>query len=97
MRCTLNHTKAKYGIPIFVTRLGRVLSDHEGLATVLKLTDMTSADLAAKCNVSVKTVSGWRSGKTIPVATLNVCGQILTRWRYNNRPKKEVDFADSYV
>ena len=88
MKCTLNNPAARYGIPIFVDDSEQTMGDLDGFLAMIKLTRITSAQVAELCNVSVRTVSGWRTGKTIPVSALNVCGQILTTWRYRNRPKK---------
>jgi len=97
MKCTLHHPESRYGRPVFVSQMGRVLADDEGVDSAMRLLKMKSADIARECGVSRRTVHGWRRGRAVSVGGLNVFGLLLTRWRYQNPAKKSYDpVTDEY-
>jgi hypothetical protein len=80
MQITTHNPESKYGLPVFVDFRGNAMPPSEGVKQLRILLDMTAADLAAACNVSVREVFNWQSEvsrRPPSAAALNVMRDLL--------------------
>ena len=73
MKITTNHPQSSYGIPVILSRVGEVMDYAGGLCAVMERLNISPAELATACGVSVATVYNWRSGnRRLTTEALNV-------------------------
>ena len=77
MRVTTNHSSSSYGVPVILDDRGRVMDYAPGIKAVRAKLELSTQDLADKCNVSRRTVEGWEQGRMPDAAALNVMAQLL--------------------
>lgn len=76
LRLTTDHPQSSYGVPVFVQGR-RVLEYSDGVAQLQEQLELSTAELARRCNVSPRTVEGWRAGRMPAVAALNAMAALL--------------------
>jgi ribosome-binding protein aMBF1 (putative translation factor) len=77
MKITCNHSSSSYGVPVILADDGSVMDYAPGIKAVRAKLNLSTQDLADKCNVSRRTVEGWEQGRMPDAAALNVMAQLL--------------------
>ena len=78
---TWNHPQSKYGYPVVLNEDKEVITPSVGIRFIKKELDLTSADIADECGVSVRTVEGWLQGTKPKAESLIVIYTMLKRRR----------------
>jgi len=77
MRITTDHASSSYGLPVILDDAGAVMDYAAGVRAIRRSNDFSTADLAALCDVSPRSVEGWEQGRPVPAAALNVMARLV--------------------
>lgn len=77
MRVTTKHSASSYGVPVILDDRGSVMDYGPGVQAIQERTGLGNEQLAEHCGVSVRTVEGWRQGRTPTAAALNVMAELV--------------------
>ena len=77
MKITTRHARSSYGIPVILSDAGAVLDYPDGIRLALAALGWTNAQFAERCGAKARTVEGWRAGRPIDAAALNVLADAL--------------------
>lgn len=77
MQITINHPASSFGVPVILDDAGLLLEYADGFRRCRYRLNMSTVEIGKHLGVSGRTVEGYEQGRTIPVAALNVLGQLM--------------------
>jgi hypothetical protein len=77
MQITINHPASSFGVPVILDDCGLPLDYAEGFRRCRYRLNMSTVEIGKHLGASGRTVEGYEQGRTIPVAALNVLGQLM--------------------
>lgn len=77
MKITINHPMSTYGVPVILDDSGQPLEYSDGFRRCRYRLNMSTIEIGKHLGASGRTVEGYEQGRTIPVASLNVLGQLM--------------------
>jgi len=77
MQITINHPASSFGVPVILDDSGQPLDYADGFRRCRYRLNMSTIEIGKHLGASGRTVEGYEQGRTIPVAALNVLGQLM--------------------
>ncbi len=77
MQITINHPASSFGVPVILDDSGHPLDYADGFRRCRYWLNMSTVEIGKYLGASGRTVEGYEQGRTIPVAALNVLGQLV--------------------
>lgn len=77
MQITISHPASSFGVPVILDDSGLLLEYADGFRRCRYRLNMSTVEIGKHLGVSGRTVEGYEQGRTIPVAALNVLGQLM--------------------
>ena len=77
MQITINHPASSFGVPVILDDSGHPLDYADGFRRCRYRLNMSTVEIGKYLGASGRTVEGYEQGRTIPVAALNVLGQLV--------------------
>lgn len=77
MQITIDNPASSFGVPVILDDSGLPLDYADGFRRCRYRLNMSTVEIGKHLGASGRTVEGYEQGRTIPVAALNVLGQLM--------------------